>query len=135
MSDQRLDDLIYHGVDKRIFVEPFISGWTGRDKAERIRELAPIDPVVTFNWGYIGSGSNQVAQAILGDALDAKDVPQFLYQAFTADLVSQFGSEFRIRQGAVLRWLRGFLCAEGRHDFPAPLPPVDPYDDGYRLPQ
>jgi hypothetical protein len=131
-NDVRPQDLCYDGAEGRVFVDELGAGWTERESAERLRELQPIDPVIAFNWGYIGSGSNQVAQAILRDALGVDEPPQFLYQGFTADFVSQFPDEFRIRQGAVLRWVRGLLCGMDRHDFPV-LPPVDPYDEAYRL--
>jgi hypothetical protein len=131
-DEKRPEDLCYYGNAGRVFVYRTATGWTERETSKMLRELQPLDPVVTFNWGYIGSGANQVAQAILGDALSGK-APMFLYQAFTADFVSQFPDEFRLRQGAVLRWVRGFLCDRGEHGYPAFLPPVDPYNAAYRL--
>jgi hypothetical protein len=123
------EDRCYYGNDGSVVVQGFGSGWTERENKKVLRVLAPLDPVVPFNWGYIGSGSNQVAIAILADALGipGDKVAMFLYQDFTADFVSQFPDEFRIRRFAVLRWVRGVCCDKNMHDFPAELPPADPY--------
>jgi hypothetical protein len=132
MSEPQPEDLCYYGADGRIFVYHTKTGPTDRLGDRPLRELHSPDPVVTFNWGYIGSGPNHVARAILIDTLGVEPA-QYVYQAFTSDFASQFPEEFRLRQGAVLRWLRGIACELGRHDFPAVLPPIDPHDKAYRL--
>lgn len=123
------DDRTYYGNNGHVFVHRFGSGWTERENKKPLRELTPLDPIVTFNWGYIGSGANQVAIAILSDALEipADKVPLRLYQDFTGDFVSQFPEVFRIRRYAVLRWVRGLFCDQDIHNFPAELPVASPH--------
>lgn len=133
MSDKvSWDDLCYYGLDQRVFVFRTQSGPTDRHRQNPLRELTAPDPVIGFNWGYDGSGPAQVAQAVLADAL-GHPAPRALHGAFRDDFVSQFPKEWRLRQGAVLRWVRGFLCDLGGHDYPQEFPPAMLHDEKYRL--
>lgn len=146
MDDNRQQDLCYYGIyrgEGYIVVARTETGYMQERETEYtedqvlewrrsgLRELQPIDPTVRFNWGYRGSGPSQTSRAILGDALGEEASPA-MAMAFTSDFVSQFRREFRIRQGAVLRWARGVRCDMGVHDSPSPLPPVDLNDKAYR---
>ena len=125
------EDRCYHGIDgsenTRIFVErPAFKGGDGKV----VEELKPLDPRVTFSWGYLGSGPNASARAILKDALG--DEPSDRVRlAFTEDFLAHCGKEFKFRRGAILRWARGLYAQMGRPgeaDVPAVLamlPPVD----------
>jgi hypothetical protein len=93
-----------------------------------------------FGWGYNGGGTSATAAAILADALDL-DPDEFdlieaddetlesLREDFCTDVLAVCADEFRLRRGAVLRWVRGWYAQHGVTDLPsavADLPPVDP---------
>lgn len=126
------DDRCYHGSrdeagNARITVE---RPNTHKGDGEEIRVLQPADPMVEFEWDYLGSGPNAAATAILTDALGAEP-EQRLYLAFAADFLAYCGREFRLRQGAVLRWARGWYAQrgltgpDGLPEVLRNLPPVD----------
>ncbi len=132
MSDvPQVEDVCYYGRDKRVWVFATRSGWTERKGVKPLRELTASDPVIGFHWGFDGSGPLQVAKAMLADALGREPHPM-LAHAFRDEFVSQFPAEFRLRRGAILRWVRGYACDLGQHDVPAVLPPVLLSDDAYR---
>jgi hypothetical protein len=129
------EDRCYHGIHEgegtyRILVEQSTYGPTQRRSAKVLRELQPIDPVVTFNWGYTGSGPNAAARVILLDAFGWEPPTKFRH-AFVWDWIGMAADEFWFRRSAILRWARGWSCDHGVHDLRAPLaelPPVDPGD-------
>ncbi len=132
MSDVlQVEDVCYDGRGQRVWVFTTQSGWTDREGKEPLRELQAPDPVIGFHWGFDGSDPMQVAKAILADAL-AGEPSHRLAWAFRDEFVSQFPAEFRMRRGAILRWVRGYACELGQHDVPAELPPVLLSDDAYR---
>ena len=147
-----LYDWAYHGTgpimsaDDRahILVEDVKFGPTERRSTALLRELA--EPVGGgFNWGYHGTGPLLAAAAILADALSLGDPahcgldplsPQrestliTLRGDFTWDVMSQLGEEWRLRRGAVLRWVRGWYDEHRITALPqaaAQLPPVNPH--------
>ncbi|WP_433730953.1 DUF6166 domain-containing protein [Actinoplanes sp. CA-051413] len=121
----RTDDRCYHGTDNsRISVELFTAK---RSDPEVLGQLAPNGPAGEFSWGYIGTGTNTSAKAILSDALGYEPTQQ-LWQDFADDVLSQCPAEFRLRRGAVLRWVRGWADGYGIANLPEPLralPPID----------
>lgn len=98
-----------------------------------------------FNWGYNGTGPLRAAAAILADALSLGDPADCgmdpfsprpdtilitLRGDFTWDVTSQLCEEWRLRRGAVLRWVRGWYAEHGITGIPAAaaqLPPISPY--------
>lgn len=121
----RNDDRCYHGVSSReIVVELFAAK---ADDPEVIGRLVPNGPAGEFNWGYIGTGPNTAGKAILSDALGSEPT-QRLWQDFADDVLSQCAAEFRLRRGAVLRWVRGWAAQHNITSLPdvlANLPPID----------
>lgn len=131
------EDRCYHGVqgdtvinkdrEARIFVELSEYGWTERNPPAVLRELTPIDRFVSFRWGYLGSGPNAAARAILHDALGVEP-ESWLRLAFTTDWMAQMPNEFRMRRPAILRWARGAAIQAGAAHLPPTveqLPPVE----------
>lgn len=129
------EDRCYHGIQvsdgrNRIVVELSASGWTDRSRAKALRELESADPVVELHWGYDGSGPHRAAEAILVDALGWQP-PREVSHAFVMDWLCMASNEFWFRRPAILRWVRGLLCARDVHELRAPLddlPPVDMKD-------
>ena len=147
-----LYDWAYHGTgpvmsaDGRahILVEDVVFGTTERQSTTLLREL-PEPPGGGFNWGYNRTGPLRAAAAILADALSLGDPadcgmdpfsPQpdatliALRGDFTWDVTSQLCEEWRLRRGAVLRWVRGWYVEHGITGLPAAaaqLPPLSPY--------
>lgn len=122
-------DRCYHGVDgvdgATIAVELFEA--KGVATPTVLRELTPNGPAGEFNWGYIGTGTNTSAKAILDDALGYEPGQQLL-QDFSDDVLSQATTEFRLRRGAVLRWVLGWATSRGNTNLPGvlnDLPPID----------
>lgn len=149
---QSLYDWAYHGTgplmsaDDRahIRVEDVVFGTTERRGVAVLRELAE-PPGGGFNWGYNGTGPLRAAAAILADALSLGDPADCgmdpfsprpdtilitLRGDFTWDVTSQLCEEWRLRRGAVLRWVRGWYAEHGITGIPAAaaqLPPISPY--------
>lgn len=147
-----LYDWAYHGTglvmsaDDRahILVEDVVFGTTERQGVAVLRELAE-PPGGGFNWGYNGTGPLRAAAAILADALSLGDPtncgmdpfsPQpdttliALRGDFTWDVTSQLCEEWRLRRGAVLRWVHDWYAEHGITGLPAAvaqLPPLSPY--------
>ncbi|WP_433542059.1 DUF6166 domain-containing protein (plasmid) [Streptosporangium sandarakinum] len=139
------EDRTYHGVrdpetDKtRIEAERAEFGPTQRKGVIVLRLIRPVGILKesALEWGYRGTGPLATASAILADALGQEPSAQLL-EAFRTDVVSQLtDDEWRLRRGAVLRWVRGW-CAEHNIDVlpaaVAELPPIDPSDYG-KLPE
>jgi hypothetical protein len=145
-------DWTYHGLgplvteDERahILVEVTEFGPTERQKVTVLRELA--EPAYGgFNWGYNGGGPGRAAAAILADALDLGDPDTCgigpaasprnitlgdLRFDFCWDVLTQFCEEWRMRRGAVLRWVRGWYAEHGITDLPQAAvqpPPASPH--------
>lgn len=132
------EDWVYHGdvnqpsqEQPRIFVEEVAFGPTERQSVSVLRELIP-PPYGGFLWGYTGGSPARAAEALLTDALalptlDALDktgptmghdtLSVRLRNDFTFDVMSQLGDEWRLRRGAVLRWVRGWYV---EHDLDRP---------------
>lgn len=81
-----------------------------------------------FGWGYNGTGTSAAAYEVLTDAL-GEPALDGLREAFCEDVLSQFGPEWRLRRGAVLRWALGWGVQHGRvgelPDVLRALPPVN----------
>lgn len=138
-------DRTYHGVPEdeapsvgKIWVELSEFGPTERKGAYVLRELAHPEQDVShlphpYAWGYYGTGPLNAAETILADAMGVPPSVE-LRNAFGLDVMAHIArGEWRLRRGAVLRWVRGW-CAEHEFDGPSEamrnLPPVDmdPYE-------
>jgi hypothetical protein len=147
------DDWVYHGIisrsaneeQPRLFVEEVAFGPTERKRVSVLRELiAP--PYGGFLWGYTGGSPARAAEALLTDALGlpALDVldetgPKMGYDTlsvrlrndFTFDVMSQLGDDWRLRRGAVLRWVRGWYAEHKLDRVPGIVlapPVISPYE-------
>jgi len=144
-----LYDWVYHGINPsddraHIMVEDVVFGPTERQNVSVLREL-PEPAYGGFGWGYNGSGPLWAAAAILADALSLGDPASCgldpaapardgtliaLRGDFVWDVLSQLCMEWRLRRGAVLRWVRGWYAEHGITDLPraaVQLPPLSPY--------
>lgn len=87
-----------------------------------------------LNWGYNGTGTSVAAYEVLADALGEPPTDE-LREAFCEDVLSQFGPEWRLRRGAVLRWALGWGVQHGKvgelPDILRALPPVG--HEGFEL--
>jgi hypothetical protein len=136
----RSADVTYHGIQDdeqvnatfsgRIFVEQSKTGPTERETAKTLRELAQGRGTgwsgLQFGWGYNGTGTSAAARAILADAMGAEPGDD-LREDFAADVLTYLCDEWRLRQGAVLRWVRGWYAEHGISPLPssvANLPPA-----------
>jgi len=142
-------DWTYHGIDggddeARVLVEEMEWGPTERQNVTVLRELLPQPGEGGFLWGYTGGGPTRAAAAILADALDLPgpgpgefhgtrmlDDPVWvgLRNDFSADVLSQLCSEWRLRRGAILRWARGWYTEQGLTSIPQAVmhpPVIDP---------
>jgi hypothetical protein len=63
-------------------------------------------PGCGFNWGYFGSGPNQLATALLSDALGHDDLAVALHQQFKDDVISQLSDEWWLTDLDVIDWIR-----------------------------
>ena len=118
------------------------NGATGRVRAPG----ADSPPYGGFLWGYTGGSPAQAAEALLTDALALPTLDTLdktgptmghdtlsvrLRNDFTFDVMSQLGDEWRLRRGAVLRWVRGWYV---EHDLDRPPrivlspPAISPYE-------
>jgi hypothetical protein len=144
-------DWTYHGtwdqggVDDRarIAVEHTAFGPTERATAMVLRELAAAPG--GFGWGCNGGGPARAAAAVLDDALELGGLGSSgifpdhtldrLRYDFCWDVMSQMCDEWRLRRGAVLRWVRGWYAEHGITNLPraaAGLPSADPTRVGRR---
>lgn len=136
----RSADVTYHGIQDdehvnatffgRIFVEQSKTGPTERETAKTLRELAQGRGSgwsgLQFGWGYNGTGTSAAARAILADATGVEPSDD-LREDFAADVLTYMCDEWRLRQGAVLRWVRGWYAEHGISPLPssvANLPPA-----------
>ncbi len=136
----RSADVTYHGIQDdeqvnatfsgRIFVEQSKTGPTERETAKTLRELAQGRGTgwsgLQFGWGYNGTGTSAAARAILVDAIGVEPSDD-LREDFAADVLTYMCDEWRLRQGAVLRWVRGWYAEHGTSPLPssvANLPPA-----------
>jgi hypothetical protein len=131
------EDRTYHGVQRdddvendRIDIELAEYGPTERAGVYVLETLyenphPPLDGY-QFGWGYNGGGTSAAALIILRDAL-GEEPSKGLREDFCEDVLSQFCDEFRIRRGAVLRWVRGWYAERSIDDLPRAvrdLPPL-----------
>jgi hypothetical protein len=150
-AGRSLGDWTYHGIGPltaaddgaHILVEVTEFGPTERQKITVLRELA--EPPYGFHWGYNGGGPGRAAAAILADALSLGDPDTCgigtaasplnttlgeLRFDFCWDVLTQFCAEWRMRRGAILRWVRGWYAEHGFIDLPqaaVQLPPAYPH--------
>lgn len=149
MSEWSYDeDRTYHGVQRdddpdqdRIEIELAEFGPTERAKVYVLQTVYenPKPPLkgYDFGWGYNGGGTSAAALVILRDAL-GEEPSQQLREDFCEDVLSQFCDEYRIRRGAVLRWVRGWYAQRGAEDLPGAvrrLPPISRMDYAPRPPR
>lgn len=105
-------------------------GPTQRQGVQVIRTLTSgtLFEKAQLGWGHNGTGASAAAYEILTDAL-GEPAPDELREAFCEDVLSQFGTEWRLRRGAVLRWALGWGVQHGvMGQLPGilrSLPPVD----------
>jgi hypothetical protein len=132
-------DVTYHGIQNdervnakdpsRIFVEPSKSGPTERENVPVLRELVSGRgegwSALQFGWGYNGSGTSAAAWAILTDAMGVEP-GEDLREDFAADVLTQLCDEWRLRQGAVLRWVRGWYASSGIDILPRAISKLPP---------
>lgn len=140
------EDRTYHGIQdddevnidepSRIFVELSEYGPTERERPVVFRELHPTNPDLQFGWGYNGTGTSVAADAILRDAL-GQTPPEQLREDFCEDVLAHLEDRFRLRCGAVLRWVRGWAAQHRIERLPAAvatLPPVSSLAYEFRPP-
>jgi hypothetical protein len=151
--DGARDDWTYHGVYRlddndraHILVEQIAFGPTERQGVAVLREI-PEPQHGGFLWGYVGGSPTRAAEAILADALDLPDLSTLddahvpgrdrdrtsirLRNDFCIDVLSQLCHEWRLRRGAVLRWVRGWYAEHGITNVPLAairLPAIDPHE-------
>lgn len=143
MAEKRLwppdEDRTYHGLHDdagnpgRILVERTEFGPTERMNVPVLRVLTHPRGM---SWGYNGAGTSRAAAAMLADALDidraridvfptgGDQLLVRLRQGFCEDVLSQLCDEFRLRRGAVLRWVKGW-CADTKASMIIPTVPID----------
>jgi hypothetical protein len=119
-------------MSSRIFVEESKKGPTERVTAKMLGELmqgrdsdAPLSGLY-FGWGYNGTGTSAAARAILADAMGIEPSDD-LREGFAADVLTYLCDEWRLRRGAVLRWVRGWYAEHNISSLPpavADLPPA-----------
>lgn len=136
----RSADVTYHGIQDdeqvnatfsgRIFVEQSKTGPTERETAKTLWELVQGRGTgwsgLQFGWGYNGTGTSAAARAILADAMGVEPSDD-LREDFAADVLTYLCDEWQLRQGAVLRWVRGWYAEHGISPLPssvANLPPA-----------
>jgi len=126
-------DVTYHGIrvdeqvnaaeSGRIYVEQSKSG---------LRELIQGRGTgwpglqLQFGWGHNGVGTGVAARAILADAMGIEPNDD-LREDFAADVLAYMCDEWRLRRGAILRWVRGWYAEHGIDRLPpavANLPPA-----------
>jgi hypothetical protein len=146
----RSADVTYHGIQDdeqvnatfsgRIFVEQSKTGPTERETAKTLWELVQGRGTgwsgLQFGWGYNGTGTSAAARAILADAMGVEPSDD-LREDFAADVLTYLCDEWRFRQGAVLRWVRGWYAEHGISSLPssvANLPRGCPGADRYATP-
>jgi hypothetical protein len=109
---------VYHGFyDEdgigQVWVEVAQDGPTERETREEVLRKLCVVPAIaedaTFAWSYNGTGASETAAAVLDDALGVMPSRQ-LYEDFVQDVVMQFPDEWRMRHGAILRWIRGWAA-------------------------
>ncbi|GAA2614254.1 hypothetical protein SMC26_24130 [Actinomadura fulvescens] len=137
------EDRVYHGFRSEdggslIDVELAEFGPTERTGVYVLRTLEESAEVGgnRFGWGYNGGGTSAAAHEILADALGQKPSER-LREDFCEDVLSQMSTEFRLRRGAVLRWVRGWAAeheAQGLPPAVEQLPPIDRSAYGKRPP-
>jgi hypothetical protein len=112
-KQQEVKDRVYHGWwteapgvgDRVISVEaPQRDYWEGN----AVRELGRLGSHAQFHWGYDGGGPMEAAELILCDALGVTDAAGKMRSDFANDFTEIFAPEWRLRRGAVLRWVRGW---------------------------
>lgn len=122
-------DNVEEGVPPRILVESAEPGPTERQNAKIFRELAASEDSGGFGWGYNGGGTSQAAAAVLADAMNVDiELIEFpggtdqllcrLREDFCEDVMSQLCDEWRLRRGAVLRWVRGWYAQYDLSELP-----------------
>ena len=147
-------DRTYHGIQQyesahddqewqpaRLQVEQAEFGPTGHKDVTVLRRFdVPEDS--GSGWGYNGGGTSHTAAAILADALDVDDdwfgvsgdplneTDKQLREDFCEDVLSQMCDEFRLRRGAVLRWVRGWYAEQQITDLPAAVATLPPINRG-----
>lgn len=129
------DDRTYHGItddetgSSLIEIELAEFGPTERTGVYVLRTMRSSEAVGSnsFGWGYNGGGTSAAAQEILADALG--EAPSWeLREDFCEDVLSQMTDEWRLRRGAILRWVRGWYAVRPNEVLPVmieQLPPVD----------
>jgi hypothetical protein len=146
------DDWTYHGIgpstsvdgQAHILVEQTVFGLTERNDVLVLREL-PTPSYGGYAWSYNGGGPARAAAAILADALEFGDPGSSglqpgrsadglgrLRRDFCWDVLTQVAGEWRLRRGAILRWVLGWYAENGISGVPAAamnLPPADPFQD------
>ena len=146
------DDWTYHGIgplasadgQAHILVEQTVFGPAERNDALVLREL-PTPSYGGYAWGYNGGGPARAAAAILADALELGDPESSglqpgrsadgrgrLRQDFCWDVLTQVAVEWRLRRGAILRWVLGWYAENGISDVPVAtmnLPSAVPFID------
>ena len=88
-----------------VFKRLWPDGETERLPLEPSLKLADHSPT-GFSWGRSGSGSAQLALALLLDATTLPDTALDYYQEFKEEYVAIWGAEWIIFRGDIINWLR-----------------------------
>jgi hypothetical protein len=140
MHTNATEDLSYHGIHGdvggnrlhfRLFLEPThwtpISNMRLAEPVQRQELRHPSDN--DFGWGYNGHGTSRTAATILQHAL-GETPSDLLREDFCLDVVAHLTDMFYLRQGAVLRWARGWFAQHPSERMPAALSTLPPVDLG-----
>jgi hypothetical protein len=118
------EDRCYHGVmgefTGRIFIEHTEFGPSAREPGHLVVIGEASSHEGGYTWGYIGTGPRDTANAVLMDATGWNEIPRQLASDFVEDVVSQLADQWRLRRGAILRWLRGYYAQHEVTNPPAP---------------
>jgi hypothetical protein len=114
-----LSDRIYQGIlSSEGGPEVFVIDNTTR---RTLKQQLVLHGALEFDWGYAGKGPEDLALALLADALEGGDDPyvDMLWRRFLDETVSRLPSEgWQIKQRDVVAWVYGRISRVPVHPLP-----------------